>query len=753
MLLLALLCGAGVPADAGEVSGVAKLSTGGYRQESGSYDSRVGSLAQQLYVKYQDKGVFYKKRGGYWNLDVGYEWTWLDVERDAVSKQLENNRLLYSGELMFAPGGLPFRLTAYARDSRNTALSQGTTMQLVDSKDGAWSNYGLVDDLFGGSRKELGVTLLAGIRNGSYLGSYRDLLSQLPMLVIDYSQVRVSDLIAIDKSNYLDRNIAFISLNKKDNWVHYRLRLFEDYIDPSKNFSNTTVTLGTIDAEMKRRWINLTNWIQISADLNLYFDEMSVGQDVEKYDLNTIVKGKVDRLSFLIPFNYQRRNVANELSGVRTVDSSASLPVFLNGKTAGNGAWRASVIYQGSSDQDYLVNALIDENTRGEVSANASYEKPLGEYHKITVGADVDNYREHDNAALAVRGTLRLNKPRRGRDDVDYSFFATLAAQNGTSEVVGNLGYRETTFDGDLSFPVGERMRFGLMQTMALGEGGLDQKLSTRIAFRGVGSLRTSSYQEELNTSVVQYTSKVFSEYLAPAGFESRLELAANVHEAEETSRTYELSHRGNYRHDNLQFSITNTLTSGDDLGFVSAFSGEGSEITRTGTEKRSLSSTHTLSLDYAPTRAFLTQNQLRYVSTSSAGPRVSQLEFKESLQYAIFTTNGVVRKKYEFAQRAIYRDESTGSADYEDLDLYFSLRYYPYKFLGLFSNYARRFALDDIDTYRELYQAGAKITFTKLEVDFSYSGGERTGEMLGYSASTSGLKEQLWTLNVKKTF
>ena len=207
------------------------------------------------------------------------------------------------------------------------------------------------------------MTLMAGIRNGSYLGAYRKILSSLPRLYIDYTQLYLRDVGGLNNQHTLARDLAFVSLNKKDNWFHYRAFDFQDYEDSDNNYGTKSFILGTIDQTLSRQWINMTNWIKLSVD-GSYTTE-----DSEDY-LERGVDPKTFALNLFTQAEYGKTRASNFSNLWRTTDADKltvdyEIPFYANGWIDSNRSWSMQLQkYYSSEDwfkQEFKGDGLLDE--------------------------------------------------------------------------------------------------------------------------------------------------------------------------------------------------------------------------------------------------------------------------------------------------------------------------------------------------------------------------------------------------------
>src|SRR5262249_10146386 len=129
-------------------------------------------------------------------------------------------------------------------------------------------------------------TLILGEKSGLST-SYAQFFNLFPLLLVDYrDSIQKNDAgqVRVDRRT---RRLAFTSLNKGDNWIHYRATQYDDYINVADSYTEAQLQLGLIDNLDRRKWVDLTNWIKISADGQLTkHNTRGSGTDFEEYDLN-----------------------------------------------------------------------------------------------------------------------------------------------------------------------------------------------------------------------------------------------------------------------------------------------------------------------------------------------------------------------------------------------------------------------------------------------------------------------------------
>lgn len=324
------------------------------------------SLTQRYSVLYQSEGKIMDNRLGKYKLALGYDWATFDTTIKSTNAGTENpqgsrGHILYRGEVLIDPKEIPFRLTAYSRDMSRTSFTQDSTSQATSINNS--STFSLTSPLLAtgiqdGTHINSGATLVMGIKNGMTNG-YNEILRHFPMLMLDFRDSINRDLKSTSPVNDRLSRLAFVSLNKKDNWFHYRLITYHDYINPDNNYKETQIQLGTVDQTMERRWIDFSNWLSVSADGQLTTRTSaqatsSIDTDSHtEFDLNLF--GIAQRSSWEArTFNNFNRN--KEDNGIITYRTT--IPVYANGSLSADTSWNTRFSYK--DDHDNLNNKFSD---------------------------------------------------------------------------------------------------------------------------------------------------------------------------------------------------------------------------------------------------------------------------------------------------------------------------------------------------------------------------------------------------------
>ncbi|MEO0249035.1 MAG: hypothetical protein ABIN58_05725, partial [candidate division WOR-3 bacterium] len=197
---------------------------------------------------------------------LGYEWVAFDTKVSTPEQEEERKvragRLYYAGELLADPASVPVKMRLYARDTARPAIAERTIMSRTTSL----LTTSMADDLYGtGTSIQLGANLLVGVKS-TLSARQSDLFSHLPLFMLDFRHTTTKNDSPYSRIDNRLTELAFVSLNRRDNWFHYRYKTYEDRIAPLSDWKESQYQIGTVDVRRMRKWVDLTNWIRVSAD-------------------------------------------------------------------------------------------------------------------------------------------------------------------------------------------------------------------------------------------------------------------------------------------------------------------------------------------------------------------------------------------------------------------------------------------------------------------------------------------------------
>lgn len=761
ILIVALALSVPVAAAPGGLSGSAALRYGEYSAtENGQTVAGGHSFSQQYSLVYKKAGELLQGRGGNYDLALGYEWNALNVKTvDALQGRdldadLSTGKVLYRGEATLAPGGLPFRLHVFSRDMNRSLFEEDTSLRMgSDFGVGRERNLlapRLVDDLSNGSHITTGATLVVGIRNGHYLGRYRDILSSFPRLLMDYSENDVRDLATLNPKHYRDRNLAFVSLNKKDNWFHYRMHDYVDYVNHQGDYTKKTYMLGTVDQRMTRQWINMTNWIKVSADgaLTQLVYKQGVQPSEDRVDLNLFVKA--------VRSNWNAANFTNFSRVVRDsseLDKILEIPIYANGELDRNTAWRFAFITHRRQNSGYDDTPSILSEDKDDIYLKSNLEMFRQSRYIVSPTLELEAKRGDDGEGNSGRAQLEFYSNQKYRPKYDVYGSYSIAYFDGNDNTNQSIGYLENVADGKLGVNVSSRTRVSVHERILLGNGDLGWSMTDNIIPLGESSLVLSDAGQQSRTGrTFRSTTNLALEHSTRSRLRNRLEFVYDMLSSNGDHLSQSLvSHRLDYSGRTLYANMRNQLAWGDDIA--------GGDFQSTaldlGTAQKIVdtSYSHTSTIRYSPSRTWETSGKMKADWWEyKGGDTTTRFSLGESTVYNFFKVNGMVRKIASLAQEYSWEwvnDAGSGLQTVHAFSL--NCNYYPThnSLLGVKTRY-RIFPQADEDDF--VYVLVAGLDFQKLKVSVDYGYGIRNGSDDGYD-SMPDRKEHRWHVNLEKVF
>jgi hypothetical protein len=744
--LLSLCCSVPPAFAAGDTAswqGAAELTYGEQWAEDGTVRTLDASyFTQQYSLGYRRRGTIAEGRGGRYDLMLGYEWNSLSSDFNGLETDIDTGKILYRGDVRFEPGGLPFRVHLFSEDvHKSTFLERNVDSIFTASPSDSFHLTGPITNLINGQHIRSGITLVVGIRNGHYQGRYRDTLANFPRLLVDYEQIDVRDLKSATPQHYRDRNLAFVSLNKKDNWFHYRLFQHRDYLMPSEDFDEQRYLIGTVDHTNRRQWINLTNWIKISADGGyLTGQNLNNRQDVtERYDVNLFATA--NRADWrATSFNTFSRRV--ELGELR---KTLEVPLYLQGDASRETGWRFRFV--GRQDHRLRLSSGLEQD---EDSLYASSRVDLFRTGRMIVAplaeAEVKGGDYGEGSAVRIGFETFTNRQYKPQYDLFGSYSVTRFEGTGTTGL--DTDFWEQRAKGRVETRIGRSVTVGAEQEFVYGTGTLDRQVANYILPVSDTGLTISTASNSLiDGEVFRSTSKVYGEHVMRR-LRNRFEvvydyLSAPGNEEDQVI----LEHRLRYDQRSFLADMRSRLVLG---GGVIGGAGGGSGVLGLNTSSMTADRVfeHTSSLGYMPTRAIDARLRVNYDWRDSPAGSSSHWLGTQDFSYSFFTVNGVVRKLAELMEKFEYERYTAmeGSSQTATV-LTLGGNYYPTRvyYVGGRVRYDLR---SPEDTAALTWFAETGANFQKLQVSLDYAYGTRTA-----GVTLPDRVEQRWEVKVKKIF
>jgi hypothetical protein len=751
------------------VSGQIVAGGGDYRAEVDGEEVRsISTNYQQVSLRYDKKGLMGDARAGKYNLMLGYEFNRISPSvsnlgvRDADYQELTAKKFFYRGELMLAPGGLPFRLSLFARDIHQSAfvdegMNAGLPVGSQSRGQGSLIDPEIYTGINNGTHRELGGTLLLGIRNGSYLGLYRDVLSQVPRLLIDYKQIEVRDMSRDrDQEHHRARDLAFVSLNKLDNWVHFRMHDFTDYLNPMNSSANRQVIIGLVDQIMQRKWINMTNWLKVSGDLSYTVEEAERDPHPDRtYLVNMMAVGQRQNISATVLSSLSRKTDG------RTIDLEADLPITLTLDLNRSTRLRSRLIYE-AAQRSVIVGATTETNADFDTPVlyedlrdcylDFQLEMLRGQRIVVVPRFEVESRQERtDQQGLAMRiGSEVFSNSRLSKT---INWLGGYALMTSRSDGLGDKDdrYLENKIYGRIDKVIDRSWQVGGDTSLASGSGGGRTSMHFRIP-RMDGKLNTGGGNgQAIDGNEDKVTSGYVKIYLEHRHqqLQNRLETSyESVTTAGDSSHQISLRHTLDYSQRTHRFKWSTVVNSGDNSGTAEAVSFESLSIdSEGGASKASWSSE--ASYFYDPTRSLSLDLNGKVNNTRTTDKDLKSYGLSEKLIYRLFTTNGIIRRIAEFSEEIGYEKISVADINGRDGSLYgkFSVAYFPTRYL--YCKLRSEMTRYSNNTLQQINIGEAGLDYEKLKFVASYSEGKKNRE----SAALPEVMERLWNFEVRKIF
>jgi hypothetical protein len=430
--------------------------------ENGRKVLDASTFVQKYSLLYQMAAKARTEANGSYDLAVGYEWTSIDtsVSRPGANtdRSVRSGRLLYSGSFAINPPSSPFELSAYSRDMTRNTFSYDTLPELSDGNRIIAPNM-QTDIISSGTNIESGVRLVIAEKRGRKQGAFGDLLVGVPAIYVNYWDMMSSNTQGGARleshSNRFDISAGGIG----DTWLHYQSRSHTDKYYPESNYEKTTILFGTINQFQRRKWIQFTNWIKLSADAR--FAQSKNGNpdaNEEEFDLNIFGMATRRLWEAKVFTNYNRKIV-----GGGAPEEILRLPLYVSGVLGADTDWSLSV----SATQHHTGGGAFQDSRSSEdnlsVRINTFKRSPFTLTSTVTltnnsdsggggeVGADLNletvSTSRFSRALNLAGGYALRTRYNRGSEQYSYNQDLLLSAYYQPSSE-WKLSFRETITQG-----------------------------------------------------------------------------------------------------------------------------------------------------------------------------------------------------------------------------------------------------------------------------------------------------------------
>lgn len=709
------------------LSGTAELGYVRYNAEkNGSKELEASSFRHKYSLAYSSAGKFMGGRLGAYKGMLGYDWGSFDTEivtpSETLNPSMSSGNMVYSGELLLDPKELPLRLSLYSRDTLRSVFTNDSVS--VTASGSPIIKPGVPTDIMNsGTHLESGARLRLGIKSGMTNG-YNAIFRHVPLLLLDYYDlVRKDDKAQSRLDSRLSR-LAFVSLNKKDNWFHYRTTKFTDNISPLQSYREMQIQLGTVDETLDRRWIDFTNWIKLSTDIQFTKRVDNIKLPEETYDVNL----------FLIATrkNWELRNfntfVRRLDHNTGKVEMQRSVPVYMSGIWGKETDWSlrfaseeriqrppdAAIVDSRDILASYRINTFNRSNFTLSHTASMEHYSNVGEKTLVMAGS------------LSTVSTSRFSDSYRLGASYDVRRFDTekqsAMQTNMNHELAGNVTY----------FSPSRRLSLGLTERISIADGVSSTNSKTTI---------TSTTEFTDGTSV---TNRNLSTSLGYMRARTTLKADWTPRERLQTGGIVDHEMFTEDGKDTEQLWAMQLYTRYSMAKFNANLNAYYTDRTSGSVASRDIRGTAQISYFQSKSMNFGLKGGIS--NSQSNGSSSTNMDLSQDFTYRYFASTGNPRTLLEATERFTYsRTAASNGSPSSSKRLTLGLSYYPWA--NLFVSNHLSYAWNDPDSQAELlYNGSVGLSYAKLQATLDYSYGTR-------DAKSDKRKESRLAANVKKFF
>lgn len=712
---------------AARLSGDATLSYTSYDGRNSSGRVSSSSFVQNYSLLYSSSGPLYNSRVGYYDVSLGYNWTSLDTTFKATGQSNDNynetrGHLMYNGEIKLDPKEVPLKLNAYSRDMSRNSFTSTVTPGIGNSG----SVLGVRDHMTGindGLHIESGATLIAGVKNGMTNG-YNEVLRHFPMILVDYKDTINRDLRSQTPVDERLSRLAFVSLNKKDNWFHYRHTLYENFINSKSNFVENEVQLGTVDQDLSRRWIDFSNWLKVSTDMELSKRKTNyMANSIEDINLNLFVAAERKYWNARTFATFNRHVDENQRLSYQTI-----LPVFASGTVSPDLSWDSRTSFRTTRDTE--LSGVSSKFTNALVGYRVdAYKRAL---FTLKQGADVEVSETDAVRLVTLSGSIETTSSPR------FSRALTLAAsykiKNSatSSDTASSSNFLEQNLAFRGGYAATNALRFEARQNNTFTRGRLSPFNST---VRNSNTLLPQFVNprgfttSDAGSDSYQSVSSLLVSWSPKPRLNASLSLTEDIYKSEGRSLSTVTDVQSDVSLSNEAWDVSNSLK------YSQGAKNTLDDNANTFTNNSTLRYTHSRSLDVSA-RAGYTQAQ-------SNGTTLRGTEYVQKLNYYRFSNAGVARKLFEFNETMTYADGIAVSTSPKGKSLTLGFKYYPLSQLTLAAGMGYSYTTT-LDNYTLIWNTSVVANFRLLQASLDYLHGFR---------KIDGVRENKLIGNIRKTF
>lgn len=671
-------------------------------------ERRDGSSLQHRYMlMYSRDGLLEYGRLGFYKYSLGYEWAAFnsEIESSAGKETYSDStgHLLFNGILDIKPQRLPFRLRAYSRDMNRTGFLDDTATFLLS--DDQIINPNIPTSLINGTHIASGATLTFGLKNDTFHPLYKE----LPLLTIDYTNNYDKDNKSLTPVNSRFDRLG-IMLSKGDVEFSFWRREYKDRENPASDYLDDTFTLGTVSYREGRKYIDLTNWIKISADASFYRSREGAEQDTsDEYSVNLHGIASRDRWE-LMTFNNFSRTMSNAGPG-----HFMTVPVFARG------VWNADTDWQlrfSATDSKTKGITVADNQKNTDLLASVRVDTLKRSQFTLSPSLSVEKVEEINKSTLIVAGNVETASTRRFSER--YALYGAYNISVAQTDTGGDTSqYVQNTLSGRGVYRMTDQLRFELDQRFKVGSGRnetgsgiLATNLNEQTYVPG-----TSGVREKTSNGYYQSITKFTTSWIPTPRMRVGFVLGEDI-----------LQQQGN------DMDMLTTLTNTIEYSLPSFAVGSTIQLARRDYgEVASTEIRGSGSIAYTPDKTMSADIRYDVSHMTEDGSTSDTVDLSQRFRYSFFQASGYGRNWLNLREELSFvkwKYVTPGMTDRFDSKKRLTLGadYYPTR--NVFLSAVIRYSLLDPGNAKELLgSAGIGVRFRKLQANLDYSYGTRNGD------------------------
>ncbi|MBT0663418.1 hypothetical protein KI809_03805 [Geobacter pelophilus] len=458
-----------------KISGEVEVSYDDYHIKDSHSDIAKSALFQRYTILYDKKGRLGKF--GNYGFNLGYEWGALNVSQsdkgEDSNSSIKKGHLLYGAEYAYNSRTLPLNISLFSRDLTRISNS-GVSINSLDSINGINIIPTVTTpELQGGTKITSGAKIVFGEMSSDSLASKFPRLVELPKIILDYRENYVSNLNSAapehSRTRLLNAGIAKNSL-----WLTYKMLDTKDYLSKSdtlglfyslgQNTQEQSFRLGTVDIVGERIWVELTNWIRISADgvMTKTYDPASKTNSLTDYTLNLFASAKRD--------NWDARSfnsLSRKLDGNNQLEEELKIPLYVSGSWGTDTSWQARF-----EQKDHRISNSGFGSKEQSSLASFRVETLKRSLFTLTPTVSVELYNTDITRKLALHGSIETSSTRRFSDKLALN--ASYTIKSFSEETSNNNSKQLTqTLVGKAIYRINNLLVFSADQNLTINLGAI----------------------------------------------------------------------------------------------------------------------------------------------------------------------------------------------------------------------------------------------------------------------------------------